>query len=140
MATQASHLYPGAGLEVRFQLQGYNAGGRYPIGAHANSEGSDSELLIIREVAMMILMDKLTDKVSWHEKVFDNDIVARWRREALEQSEDELYRQITDGKLHSQGYNELDPISRPRARILSEKAFDYVGCFRTEGSINQARH
>lgn len=32
---------------------------------------------------MMDVMEKLTDKVNWHQKVFDEDIVSKWREEAL---------------------------------------------------------
>jgi hypothetical protein len=33
---------------------------------------------------MMGIMDRLTDKENWHKKVFDEAIVAKWRKEALE--------------------------------------------------------
>ena len=33
--------------------------------------GSRSEVLAVKEVAVMILMDTLTDKPDWHKKVFD---------------------------------------------------------------------
>ena len=48
---------------------------------------------------MMKLMDKLTDKSDWHKKVYDEEIVAKWRKEAMEQPEDALYRQITEGRM-----------------------------------------
>ncbi|KAH8893651.1 hypothetical protein GQ53DRAFT_684136 [Thozetella sp. PMI_491] len=59
---------------------------------------------------MMTLMDRLTDKPNWHKKVFDEDIVANWRKEALECSEKELFDEI---------------ISKTRVRILSEFSFDF---------------
>lgn len=42
--------------------------------------------LTAREVAMLNIMDALTEKQDWHRKIQDSDIVARWRTEALEQS------------------------------------------------------
>lgn len=32
---------------------------------------------------MMAIMDRLTDKADWHRKVFDEDIVAQWKAEAM---------------------------------------------------------
>lgn len=42
--------------------------------------------LTMREVAMLRIMDALTDKPDWHRKVNDAHIVAKWRNEALEQT------------------------------------------------------
>jgi hypothetical protein len=44
--------------------------------------GSKSVLLPVREVAIMGIMDRLTDKEVWHKKVFDDAIVEKWREEA----------------------------------------------------------
>jgi hypothetical protein len=47
--------------------------------------GADSwggERLTAREVSMLALMDSITDKENWDQKVFDEDIVAKWRTEA----------------------------------------------------------
>jgi hypothetical protein len=41
----------------------------YLIGAYSNNRGSLSKLFFVRELAMMHLIDKLTDKPDWHEKV-----------------------------------------------------------------------
>jgi hypothetical protein len=112
-----SHNYPGINLDLRhYPKRGETI---YPIGAHHNCAGADSELLPVREVFMMMLMDRLTDKVDWHKKVLDEEIVAKWRKEALEQPEDELYLHITEDKT-------LEKIPKPRGRIISEAAFDYV--------------
>lgn len=40
------------------------------------------ERLTVREVSMLALMDSITDKPNWDQKVFDEDIVAKWRTEA----------------------------------------------------------
>ena len=50
---------------------------------------------------MMLLMDRLTDKPYWHEKVFDDTIVANWRFKALTQPEDAMYEEIIAGPLTS---------------------------------------
>ncbi|KAJ4264300.1 hypothetical protein NW762_005496 [Fusarium torreyae] len=89
----------------------------YPIG-FPESSGSTSEVLPVKEVAMMILMDKLTDKPDWHKKVFDETIVQKWRDEARQQPEDGLYRRILQHKNDER-------LPQPRSRIVTDKAFDY---------------
>lgn len=78
--------YPGLGLPLRHWPHAGN-GGRdvhsYPNGAHRDIMGSKSVLLPVREVAMMGIMDRLTDKEEWHRKVFDDAIVEKWREEAM---------------------------------------------------------
>jgi hypothetical protein len=67
----------------------------------------------------MILMDRLTDKPNWHEKVFDEAVVAKWRDEALTQNEESLFEEIIAGK------GRRIPMPE-RTRIITEKAFDNV--------------
>ncbi|KAH8890666.1 hypothetical protein GQ53DRAFT_747386 [Thozetella sp. PMI_491] len=127
-ASRPLYSYPGAGVPLRVYPDDlYPRSNNYPIGAHPNCWGACSELLTIREVAMMVLMDKLTDKQNWPEKIFDDAIVAKWLREAMGQPEDELYRQITDGKNETgiEQFNMPNKIPQPGGRILSEKAFHY---------------
>ncbi|ELR05446.1 hypothetical protein VC83_03609 [Pseudogymnoascus destructans] len=111
-----SHEYPGINIDLRYYN---NHGPIYPIGAHGNCFGANSELLPVREVFMMVLMDRLSDKVGWHKKVFDEEIVSKWRKEALEQPEDKLFSQVVEAK--GGGIK----VSMPRTRIISEAAFDY---------------
>lgn len=40
-------------------------------------------ILTVRELNMMAIMDKITDKPDWDRKVFDDTIVQKWRQEAL---------------------------------------------------------
>ena len=40
-------------------------------------------ILTVRELNMMAIMDKITDKPDWDKKVFDDTIVQKWRQEAL---------------------------------------------------------
>ncbi|OBT87683.1 hypothetical protein VE02_02696 [Pseudogymnoascus sp. 03VT05] len=111
-----SHEYPGINIDLRYYN---NDGPIYPIGAHGNCFGADSKLLPVREVFMMVLMDRLSDKVDWHKKVFNEEIVSKWRKEALEQPEDKLFTQVVEAK-----GGEIK-VSMPRAHIISEAAFDY---------------
>jgi len=41
-----------------------------------------AERLTVREVEMLKFMNAVTDKPNWHKKVFDEEIVHRWREEA----------------------------------------------------------
>lgn len=107
--------YPGLGLPLRDYPQRH--GHFYPMGAHGNCHGSDSELLPVREVAMMNIMDRLTDKDNWHLKVFDPEIVEKWRKEASEIPDDELWRQAA-------GHNATDLM--PLTEIMTSDTFDYV--------------
>jgi hypothetical protein len=64
-------------------------------------------------------MDRLTDHPNWQEAVFDDAIVATWRTEALGQPEDAIYQEIVGEK--------RIPMPK-RTRIMTEAAFNYVGC------------
>jgi hypothetical protein len=137
--------YPGLGLELLHYPRDKEE--FYPVGAHSHCEDSDSHLLPVREVAMMLIMDQLTDKPDWHKKVFDDDIVAKWRKEALEYPDKLLWRHATAGKStpgvefededdegaeeneHDNGF----PITRenygglrPLKGIMSDATFTYV--------------
>jgi hypothetical protein len=83
--------YPGLGLPLRYNEQGDY--GFYPIGAHGSCYGAKSDLLPVRELAMMNIMDRLTDKPDWEQKVFDEEIVAKWKKEAIE-VDDEMWGQL----------------------------------------------
>ncbi|RFU79345.1 hypothetical protein TARUN_2881 [Trichoderma arundinaceum] len=90
----------------------------YPIGL-PRGRGAASDILPIREVAMMLLMESLTDKPNWHEKVFDEGIVQKWREEAMTQPENGLFSRIMEGKWYT------EDIPLPKSRIISEKAFEF---------------
>jgi len=96
------HEYPGLGLPLRHDER---SGETYPMGAHGSCYGGKSDMVSVRELAMMMIMDQLTDKPDWHRKVFDEEvgqlitlsslstkfwtdfvrkqIVSKWRAEAL---------------------------------------------------------
>ena len=126
-------LYPGLNIELRHRIDGWDRiyskpeKGHdkpppcfYPIGASSELRNSGSRILQMREVAMMMLMDKITDKERWHEKVFDDDIVAKWKQEALESEEHALYDRIMWEK-----HTEKIPFPE-HGRIMSEACFEYV--------------
>ena len=116
----ASQKYPGVNLPLRHLAQcGKPGTDFYRLGSFDGAADSMSELLQVREVAMMILMDRLTDSPDWHEKVFDDAIVANWRSEALtQQAEEARYEEVVSDK--------TIPMPK-RTRIITDAAFDYVG-------------
>ncbi|PNP74312.1 hypothetical protein FNYG_12361 [Fusarium nygamai] len=79
---------------------------------------SESQVMPVKEVAMMILIDTLTDKPDWYKKVFNETIVQKWRDEARQQSEDGLYARIMQDKLEKGPRKLWD-------RIITDAAFDY---------------
>ena len=66
---------PGFGHPVDFDLDTDKCF-RHGVNDFAN------ERLVVREIAMLRLMDAVTEKPRWHEKVFDEAIVEKWRAEA----------------------------------------------------------
>ena len=58
-----------------------------PIGWHPEIDFGHSNMLPVREVTMMQLMDSLTDKPGWERKVFDDEIVEKWHKEILASEE-----------------------------------------------------
>ena len=109
--------YPGWNLDLR-----WNEELVYPMGIHYNSSGAHSALLFVREVAMMLVMDRLTDKPDWHLKVFDDDIADKWRQEALAWPNDDLWKRISN---ISSGLPKRWQPKKPR-NILSKECIDYV--------------
>lgn len=118
--------YPGLGLPLRHLPQrDFNI---FPIGSHGNCSNSDSGLLPVREVAMMIIMDRLMDKPNWEKKIFDDEIVARWRKEALDYPDDSLWQQATGGKDPNRQIesNWATRGIKPLIGIISDGSFDFV--------------
>lgn len=123
--------YPGLGFPLRHNPQENN--GHYPIGAHGSCYGSHSDMLPIRELAMMAIMDRLTDKEDWHKKVFNDGIVSKWREEALAIPDDEFNRLATgykeqwweNGKLTMGPDNGAEHIVSLEG-VVTEKTFNVV--------------
>lgn len=114
-----SNRYPGHHLDLRYVPDHRDA--QYPIGAHQSCPGASSDVLQVREVFMMLLMDTLTDKPGWEKKIFDDEITAKWRKEAEEMDQGPWYHEVTEGK-------DMDRIHQPRFPIINSGVFDYV-CF-----------
>jgi hypothetical protein len=74
-------------------------------------------MLLIREVAMMIVMNQLTEKPDWHIKVFDDTIVEKWIQEALALPVEPLY----DDIVKPEKYN-----PKKLKSILDRKCLEYV--------------
>lgn len=110
-------LYPGLGLPLKHSHGPGHAS--FPIGLD-ESIGSLSELLPVREVAMMMVMEQLTDKLDWYQKVFDDTIVAKWRDEALATPDIVLYSLTAKDRRPDVGGVPM-PIN-----IMSEVAFSWV--------------
>ncbi|KAK4163299.1 hypothetical protein QBC43DRAFT_319850 [Cladorrhinum sp. PSN259] len=88
----SSKGYPGWKMDLRISPE-YNAKTEYPLGIHPNCM-KDSWPITVREVAMMLVMDRLSDKPDWHIKVFDDAIADKWRKEALAWPEEDLWNRI----------------------------------------------
>lgn len=78
--------YPGWNLELYHDVHGANG----TFGGDFHCYGNYSDILCVRETAMMMVMELLTDKPDWHLKVFDEEIVEKWRQEALAWSDADL--------------------------------------------------
>lgn len=119
-------LYPGLGLPLRHYPRDFEK--YYPLGIEA-SDGC-SAVLPVREVAMMNIMEQLTDKENWHIMAFDDEIVDQWRKEALERPNRVYWKQATDNK----GVDAVDWVRRPPG-IMDVATFDYV-CLAVEKSLS----
>lgn len=102
---------------------------------HSNDHGDKavysreevSALLPVREVAMMDIMSKLTDKPEWDRKVFDEDIVAKWKEEAMALPDDVWVKiAAAEGSEWIRPRESRFPRPRPIPGILSEEAWNYV--------------
>ncbi|KAK0742613.1 hypothetical protein B0T18DRAFT_167361 [Schizothecium vesticola] len=128
MPDKPKHKYPGWDLDLGWQ--GFHD---YPAGIYLESHGSHSEMICVREVAMMLAMDRLSDKPDWHIKVFDEDIAAKWRAEIMAWPDDELWNRISNFQpwwLDLLRDNEdgnpwrREPVPCPEG-ILNDEAADY---------------
>ena len=93
---------PGFGLPVDSMSTEHEYGAqRFP---HAIADYFSTDGVTIREQTMIEFINQVTDKPNWTEKVHDESIVEKWRREAC-------------GTMHQQKYSD---------QHLSDKCFDYV--------------
>lgn len=79
---------PGYGAPVNWMKKElYRWMPNYERGAYPNAVTSwAAENLTLREIGMMAVMNELTDKPDWERKVFDEEIAAKWKSEALEKN------------------------------------------------------
>jgi hypothetical protein len=83
----------------------HEAGEAYPLGMHPNCERAKSDMIYVREVAMMMVMDRLMDKPGWEQKVFDEEIAGKWIEEALALPDD-LF--LGDGLPAEKAWEDID--------------------------------
>lgn len=81
--------YPGIGLSLR-RLPYYDED--YHIGMHQRTSARSAPLPV-RELTMMGIIDKSTDKEGWHMMVFDDEVVENWRKGVLAMPDDH-FRQL----------------------------------------------
>ncbi|KAF5680281.1 hypothetical protein FDENT_8484 [Fusarium denticulatum] len=98
--------YPGLGMNLRYHNY-HHEDEIYPTAIHYNSVGAESDMLLVREAAMMTVMNQLTDKPDWHVKVFDEQIAEKWIQEGLALPVDPLYDEIVQ---HRNGPDRLKHI------------------------------
>ncbi|KAK4188160.1 hypothetical protein QBC35DRAFT_473900 [Podospora australis] len=125
--------YPGYGMNLRWMLQSESVSARrnlgmiaYPMGIHGECYGNNSMIITVREVAMMLVMDRLTDKPDWHIKVFNDEIAEKWRQEAMAWPEDDLWNRIQHFEI-DEGRQNLHPDwypERPK-NLLDRACVDY---------------
>ena len=123
--------YPGLGENLDSANKIY-----CPIGSHPNEYFGHSNMLPVREVTMMQIMDSLTDKPGWERKVFDDEIVEKWRKEILTSEElgawsDRAFTSKVTAHRHMTrrpgDAEEVHDITKVEPRhLLSRNAFDYV--------------
>ncbi|KAK4103558.1 hypothetical protein N658DRAFT_505238 [Parathielavia hyrcaniae] len=125
-STSETPGYPGWNLDLRWT--GPPDGQRlsfqsweYPKGTHYNCIGATSEMLLVREVAMMLVMDRLSDKPDWNVKVFDDEIAEKWKAEALAWPDEDLWNRIANIN------HGISPRWKPKMPqpILNKESVDY---------------
>ncbi|KAF2867072.1 hypothetical protein BDV95DRAFT_610955 [Massariosphaeria phaeospora] len=144
---------PGFNAPVDFEYDAYGA--RRQRFAHGANEWSQDPRLTVRELAMLALMNALTDKPSWHTKVFDADIVAKWRSEALAMaSPGNLGRQEDRQEPPLPAMNSAKPLIsekawawcleelRDKARVFEENGWvpaldSGSGCVKSDGLVSE---
>ena len=98
MATSTTKQFPGLGLPIDHEGKGLTI---FPLAI--GDQPWTSNGVTLREQRMLDFISQITDKPDWEVKVFDEDIVSRWRAEADSRPEE------LDGDVH-----------------LSREMFDFV--------------
>ncbi|KAF8647080.1 hypothetical protein AX16_006914 [Volvariella volvacea WC 439] len=94
---------PGFGLPVNHAPEGFT----FPNSTDLAQTGrSDSALppLMLREIAMLQIMNLITDKPEWDKKVFNDEIVSKWKEEALADSAQSITPAMMEWCIHELRY------------------------------------
>lgn len=62
----------------------YDSDKRFPHALEGEGRGALSKGVFLRERRMLEFMNSITDKPEWERKVFDEEIVGKWRNECKE--------------------------------------------------------
>lgn len=93
---------PGFGLPLNFiPSKEDDRGARVLFKNALNDNDLDSgsvqlRLTTLREFTMLHLMNQITDKPDWHRKVFEQDIVSKWKSEALTAPDKDISEKMVD--------------------------------------------
>ncbi|KAF7968074.1 hypothetical protein HWV62_32065 [Athelia sp. TMB] len=88
--TQSPGKFPGFGLPLNYipsEKLFRNA---------LDCENSEMRLTPLREFTMMRLMNQITDKPDWDNKIFDETIVTKWKVEALSTDQEDVTQRMVD--------------------------------------------
>lgn len=77
MAASTKKQFPGLGLPIEHRGEGLTT---FPLAI--GEVPWTSKGVTVRERRMLQFINQITDKPDWEVKVFDEDIVSRWRAEA----------------------------------------------------------
>ncbi|KAK4443131.1 hypothetical protein QBC34DRAFT_362554 [Podospora aff. communis PSN243] len=127
----ANMKYPGWKQDLRYVLENdevrFAETGVFPVGIHHDCYGNQSIMLTVREVAMMMIMERLTDKPDWHVKIFDQAIVDKWTEEALAWPNEDLWNRFANCPPETP-YHEDTRQHLPRApdHILDRPSVEFV--------------
>ncbi|KAH6628146.1 hypothetical protein F5144DRAFT_654177 [Chaetomium tenue] len=112
--------YPGWGLDLRWM--GTDRDIFHPMPIYHRKIGNSS-MMPVREVAMLLDMDRLADKPNWHIKVFDDEIATKWKAEALAWPDEDLWECINVRGQVDDDDDEV-PVRMPTP-ILDNECLDY---------------
>lgn len=91
----------------------------HPMGHGADC--LDVEYLTVREVAMIIVMDRFTDRPEWESEIFDDGFTSQWIIDTLKQPVKPLYREIVGGR-----GKKVTKGLQPLRSVLDRSCLNYV--------------
>ncbi|KAK4451303.1 hypothetical protein QBC34DRAFT_436837 [Podospora aff. communis PSN243] len=119
--------YPGWNRTLYWQYEqddDHDREGKYLSGFRTDYWSTNSDMILVREVAMMQVMELITDKPNWHVDIFDDAIAAQWGKEALQVPNNHYWRTCSnfeegDWKVGEDGVARAGSIKEPPG-ILDE--------------------